>query len=152
MDCNLPGFSAHGIFQARVLEWGAISFSRGSSRPRDWTQVSRIVGRRFTVWATREVIVIQLHISILFQIPFQIVVVQSLSHDSLQPRGLQQGRLLCPSLSPGVCSNSCLLSRWCHSTISSSVSTTPYPFLLALNLSQHQGLFQWVGSSNLGKY
>ena len=53
-DCSLPGSSVHGIFQARVLEWVAISFSRGSSWPRDWTQVSRIVGRRFTVWATRE--------------------------------------------------------------------------------------------------
>ena len=54
-DCSLPGSFIHRIFQARVLEWVAISFSRGSSRPRDWTQVSRIVGRRFTVWATREV-------------------------------------------------------------------------------------------------
>ena len=44
-----------GFFQARVLEWVAISFSRASSRPRDWTQVSCIVGRCFTVWATREV-------------------------------------------------------------------------------------------------
>ena len=52
MDCSLPGSSVHGIFQARVLEWVAISFSRGSSRPRDRTQVSRIVGRCFTVWAT----------------------------------------------------------------------------------------------------
>ena len=55
MDCSLPGSSIHGIFQARVLDWAAISFSRGSSQPRDWTQVFCIVGRRFTVWATREV-------------------------------------------------------------------------------------------------
>ena len=55
MDCSLPGSSVHGIFQARVLEWIAISFSRGSSRPRDWTRVSCIVGRHFTIWATREV-------------------------------------------------------------------------------------------------
>ena len=54
MDCSLPGFSAHGIFQARVREWVAISFSRGSSRPRDRTQVSHIAGRCFTLWATRE--------------------------------------------------------------------------------------------------
>ena len=54
MDCSLPGSSIHGIFQARILEWVAISFSTGSSQPRDWTRVSRIVGRRFTVWATRE--------------------------------------------------------------------------------------------------
>ena len=43
MDCSLPNFSVHGIFQARVLEWVAISFSRGSSWPRDWTQVSYTV-------------------------------------------------------------------------------------------------------------
>ena len=56
MDCSLPRSSIHGNFQARVLEWVAISFSRGSSQPRDQTLVSRIVGRRFTVWATRKVI------------------------------------------------------------------------------------------------
>ena len=55
MDCSLPGSSVHGISQARVLEWVAISFSRGPSRPRGRTKVSRIVGRRFTLWATREV-------------------------------------------------------------------------------------------------
>ena len=55
IDCRLPGSSVHGIFQARVLEWVDISLSRRSSQPRDWTQVSRIVGRCFTVWATREV-------------------------------------------------------------------------------------------------
>ena len=49
MDCSLPGFSVHGIFQTIVLEWIAISFSKGSSQPRDQTWVSRIVDRRFTV-------------------------------------------------------------------------------------------------------
>ena len=72
MDCNPPGSSVHGIFQARVLEWGAIAFfdtmdytlpgipqdrilewvafpvSRGSSQPRDRTQVSGIAGGFFT--------------------------------------------------------------------------------------------------------
>ena len=52
MDCSLPGSSVSGIFQATVLEWFAISFPRGSSQPRDWTWVSRIVDRRFTIWAT----------------------------------------------------------------------------------------------------
>ena len=47
----------------------------------------------------------------------------------------------CPSLSPGACSNSCPLCQWCHPIISSS--SPP-----ALVLSQHQGLFQWVGSSH----
>ena len=54
MDCSLPGFSVHWILQAIVLEWIAISFSRGSSQSRDWTRVSRIVDRHFTIWATRE--------------------------------------------------------------------------------------------------
>ena len=55
MDCSPPRFSIHGIFQARVLDWVAISFSRGSSWPRDRTWVSCVVSRCFTVWATREV-------------------------------------------------------------------------------------------------
>ena len=54
IDCSLPGFSIHGIFQARVLEWVAISFCRGSSQPRHQTQVSHIVGRHFTILATRK--------------------------------------------------------------------------------------------------
>ena len=48
MDCKLPSSSIHGLSQARILEWVAISFSRRSSRPRDWTRVSHIVGRHFT--------------------------------------------------------------------------------------------------------
>ena len=56
MDCSPPGSSVHGIFQASVLEWVAISFSRRSSQPRDWTRISRIAGRCFTIWATREAV------------------------------------------------------------------------------------------------
>ena len=55
MHCSLPHSSIHGIFQARVLECVAISFRKGSSQPRDQTQVSRIIGRRFAIWTTREV-------------------------------------------------------------------------------------------------
>ena len=47
-------YTAHGILQARILEWAAFSFSRGSSQPTDRTQVSHIAGRFFTSWATRE--------------------------------------------------------------------------------------------------
>ena len=47
-------YTVHGILQARILEWVAFLFSRGSSQPRDRTQVSRITGRFFTSWATRE--------------------------------------------------------------------------------------------------
>ena len=62
--------------------------------------------------------------------------------NSLLLHELQHSRLPCPSLSPGVCPNSCPLSRCCHPTISPSVAPLPP----ALSLSQHQGLFQWVGS------
>ena len=54
MDSSLPGSSIRGILRTRVLEWVTIFFSRGSAQPRDWTQVSCIAGRPFTVWATRE--------------------------------------------------------------------------------------------------
>ena len=47
IDCSLSGSCIHGIFQARVLEWIAISFPRGSSWPRNWTQVSHIAGRLY---------------------------------------------------------------------------------------------------------
>ena len=54
VNCSPPGSSVQGIFQARILEWVAISFSRGFSRPRDWTQVSCTAGRVFIDSATRE--------------------------------------------------------------------------------------------------
>ena len=54
MDCSLPGSSVRGIFQARVLEWIAISFSKVSSQPRDRTPVSHISGRCFNLCTTRE--------------------------------------------------------------------------------------------------
>ena len=50
MDCSPLGSLILGILQARILEWVAFPFSRGSSQPRDWTQVSRIAGGFFTIW------------------------------------------------------------------------------------------------------
>ena len=63
---------------------------------------------------------------------------------TLWPHGLQPSRLLCPPLSPRVCSHSCPFTQWCYLTISSSASISPFAF----SLSQHQGLSQWVGSSH----
>ena len=54
MDYSPPGSSVHGILQTRILEWVVMPSSRGSSQPRDRTQVSHIAGGFFTVWATRE--------------------------------------------------------------------------------------------------
>ena len=53
--CRPPGSSVHGIFQARILEWVAIPFSRGSSWPRGRTQVFHTVGRFSTIWASRKI-------------------------------------------------------------------------------------------------
>ena len=55
MDYSPPGSSVHGILQARILEWVAMPSSKGSSQPRDPTQVSHSAGEFFTAWATREV-------------------------------------------------------------------------------------------------
>ena len=54
MGCTPPGSSVHGILQARILEWTAMTSSRESFQPRDRTQVSHTTGRFFTIWATRK--------------------------------------------------------------------------------------------------
>ena len=107
MDCSLPGSSIHGIFQARILEWVAISFCRGSSWPRDWTQVSCIAGRLFTSWTIIQFSSVQFSLSVV--------------SDSLRTHESQQARPPCPSPTPRVYSNSCPSNRWCHPAISSSV-------------------------------
>ena len=78
------------------------------------------------------------------RVPAVAVVVQLLSLQLLWPHGLQSTRLPCPSLCPGVCSDSPPLSWWCHPTISSHPLSFPSP--PALNFSQHQGLSQLVSS------
>ena len=125
MDCSPPGSSVHGIFQARILEWVVISYSRGSSLPKNWTRVSGIsyTGR----W-------------ILYHCC-------SVAKSSLTLWGLMDCSM------PGFPVLHCPLEfaqthvdwvRWSYLTISSSVAPSPP----TLNLSQHQGLFQWVGSSH----
>ena len=73
-------------------------------------------------------------------VPILVQFSHSVMSDSLWPHGLQHVRLPCPSPSPRVYSNSCPSSWWCHPIISSSVVPSSSHF----NLSQHQGLFQWV--------
>ena len=129
MDYSLPGSSVHGIFQAKIPEWAAISLSRGSSWPRDRTWVSCIAGRFFTNLAT----------------------------NSVQFSSVAQ---LCPTLwDPMDCSTPVFpvhhqlpeLAQthvhWVGDAIQPSHPLLP-PSPPALNLSQHQGLFQWVGSSH----
>ena len=82
------------------------------------------------------------------QVTHLLVVAMVFSHsvisNSLQPHGLPYARLPCPSVSPRVCSNSCPLSQWCHPTMYPLLP----PCLPAFILSQHQGVFQWVGCSH----
>ena len=113
-DCSPLGSSVHEIFQMRILEWIAVSFFSGSSRPRDGTRVSCVfcVGRH-----------VLYHRATGKTISFLVVVVKSLSHVRLFAiHGLQCSRLPCPSLFTRVCSNSCPLSQSCHPTISFSVA------------------------------
>ena len=136
MDCSLPGSSVHGFFQARILEWTAVSFTRGSSWPRDRPWVSCIPGRFSNIWATKQAHFICLVVS---SVQFS----HSVVSDSLRPHESQHARPPCPSPTPGVYSNPCPLSWWCHPTISSSV--VPFSCLQSF---MHQGLFKWVSSSH----
>ena len=112
MDCSPPGSSVHGIFHARILEWVAISYSRGSSQPRDWIHISYVScnGRwilyHWAIWEAQS--------SLYFSS------VQSLSRVWLFATLWTRARQASLSIT-GVYSNSCPLSQWCHPTISSSV-------------------------------
>ena len=92
------------------MEWVAIFFSRGSSRPRDWACVSCIGRQILYAWATRKT-----HL-----FPFSSVQLLSQVWPFVTTR-LQPARLPCPLPRPRACSNSCPSSWWCHPTISSSV-------------------------------
>ena len=99
MDCS-PPYSVHGTLQAKILEWVVMPSSRGSCRPRDRTLLLVCLMNWFN--------------SVQFSSVTQ-------SWPTLWPHGLQHARPPCPSATPGVYSNSCPLSRWCHPTISPSV-------------------------------
>ena len=126
-----PGSSIHGIFQARILKWVVMPFSRGSSQPRDWTQVSCIASGFFTVWATT------LH--------------------SVQFSSVAQS---CPTLwdpmnrsTPGLPVYHQLLEfTQTHAHRVSDAIQPSHPLSSpsppAPNPSQHQSLFQWVNPSH----
>ena len=121
-DCSPPGSSVHGIIQARILEWVAIFFSRGSSWRREQTCVSCIGRWILYQWATWEVsLSLSLSLYIYMCVCVSIQFNYSVMSYSLQPHGLWHARLPCPTPTPRACSNSCSSSRWCHPTISSSV-------------------------------
>ena len=133
VDCSLLGSSIHAILQARILEWAAISFTRGSSQPRDWTRVSHIAGRCFTLWATR-------------------VVITYFQFNSVP----QSCPTLCDPVDcsmPGFPVHHQLLELAQAHVYQISDAIQPShplssPSSPAFNLSQHQGLFKWVSSSH----
>ena len=131
-DYSPPGSAVHGILQVRILEWVAISFSRGSSPPRDRTCIS-CIGK----WMDS----LPLHHlgSPLSPVQFSCSVVS----DSLRPHGLQHSRLPCPSPTPGVCS---ILVPRVDDAIQPLHPLSP-PSPPTFSLSQHQGLFQSFGST-----
>ena len=149
MDCSPPGSSVRGILQARVWERAAIISSRASSPPRDWTRISFTAGKFSTAEPPCHIQSPKYYYLEHFRKDFlslglncwadestrhtesctispraQVSTVQfsrSIVSDFLWPHGLQLARPPCPSPSPGVYSNSCLLSGWCHPNIPSSV-------------------------------
>ena len=169
MDCNLPSSSVHGFFQARVLEWGAISFSRGFSWSRDWTWVSPIVGRRFYHLSHQgspiviEICAKSLQSGLTFCVrllcpwDFPGKNTAMVCHLSDQIRSVAQ---LCPTLCdpmnrsmPGLPVHHQLpefTETYIHQVSDAIQPSHPpsSPSPPAFNPSQHQSLFQWVNSSH----
>ena len=135
MECSLRGFSIHGIFQVRVPERVAISFSRGSSWPRDQTHVSHIAGRSFTFWAI-------IFTFLLYSVQFSSVA--------------QSCPTLCDPMNhstPGLPVHHQLLEfTQTHGHRVSDAIQPSHPLSSlsppAPNPSQHQSLSQWVNSSH----
>ena len=175
VDCSLPGSSVHGILQARILEWVAISFSRGSSRPRGQTQVFSIAGRHFNLWATREAPGIHWDKTIIQQntcTPMFTAVLFTIAKTWKQPKHPTTEEWIKKMWSVSSVAQSCLTlcnpmnrntpglpvhhqlprSTQTHAHQVSDAILPSHPLSSpsppAFNLSQHQGLFQWVSSSH----
>ena len=138
MVCSPPGSSVHGVLQARILGWIAISSSRGSFQPRDQTHFScTLAGRFFTAEPPGKPQIILVQFS------------RSVVSDSLRSHESQHARPPCPSSTPRVHSDSCPLSQWCHPAISPSVvpfSSCPQSLPASESFPMSQ-LFAWGGQS-----
>ena len=146
--CDPMDYTVHGILQARILEWVTFPFSKGSSQPWDWTQVSCIAGGFFTSWATlftEFLIIYDVYMASFSSVHFS----RSVASDSLRPHELQHARPPCPSPTPRVHWDSRPLSWWCHPAISSSVipfSSCPWSLPASESFPVSQ-LFAWGGQS-----
>ena len=142
------GSSVHGIFQARILGWVAISFSRGSSWPRDQTHVFYTAGSllypKWIFYSTETPG--KPHVCVSVQ---SVQFSHSVVSDSLQPHESQHARPPCPSQTPGVRWLMCPSSQWYHPAISSSVvpfSSCPKSLPASESFPMNQ-LFTWGGQS-----
>ena len=104
MDCSLPGSSIHGVFWARVLDWSATAFSKHA--------VSFKIPRHFSQNRKKN------STTCMKMLLFSCQVMS----DSYWLHRLQHTRFSCPLPSPRICPSSCQWNRWCHPTISSSVT------------------------------
>ena len=131
---QLHGLCSHRIPQARILEWGVVPFSRGSSQPRDRTQVSHIAGGFFTSWVTRE------------GKPLDILQFSSVAQSSptlCDPMDHSTPAFPVHHQLPGLAQTH--VHQVSDAIQPSHSLSSPSP--PAFNLSQHQGLFKWVSSS-----
>ena len=134
---NPRGYSVHGILQARILE---IAIKVPIPPPGDLLDSE---SEHVSPALQADSLPLSLCGSLLISYaPIQFS--RSVFSDSLWPHWLQHTRPPCPSLTPGVSSNSCPLSRWAIQPSHPLSSPSPPAF----NLSQHQGLFKWVSSLN----
>ena len=102
VDCSLPGFSVHGIFQARILEWAAISYPRGSSWPKDWTPASpSLTGGFSTTVPTGELFVMHRNNKPLF-CTLGINTVLLVNYTSKNNQAHRKGDHICGYQKPGV--------------------------------------------------
>ena len=156
MDCSLPGSSVHGILQARILEWVAMHSSRGSSQPRDGTHVScdSSIGRwilyYWSTWKAWRVIILNNKKGVLYH--FSLLLVCCCSDTKLclticNPVScIMPGFSVLPYLSEFAQMHAQMDVHWVSDAIQPLDPLLPPSF--GLNLSQHQGLFQWVSSSH----
>ena len=138
MDCSPPGSTVQWIFQARILQWVAISFSRGSSQPRDPTCISCINMWILYHWATTETL-----ICIFSSIQFSSF--QLLSHVWLFATPWTTAHQASPFITN---SQSLLKLMSIKSVMPSNHLILIVPFSSCPQSLQHQGLFQWVNSSH----
>jgi len=143
MDCSSLGSSVHGIISARILEWIAIFSSGELPNPEIKTSFLHLHHCQMDSLPLS-------HLGSLFCFIFKLSC--SVLSDSMRPHGLQHARPPCPSPTPGVYSNSCPSSQWCHPTTSSSVvpfSSCPqsFPASGSFQMSQFSLGGQMIGVS-----